>query len=51
MTPAQLADQAAQLAENLREFSAAAGPVAEAVEPFVFLLASRRGVFEPASRT
>ena len=39
MTPAQLADQAAQLAENLREFSAAAGPVAEAVEPFVFLLA------------
>ena len=31
MTPAQLADQAAQLAENLREFSAAAGPVAEAL--------------------
>jgi len=39
MTPAQLADQAAQLAENLRAFSQAAGPVAEAVEPFVFLLA------------
>ena len=39
MTPAQLADQAAQLADNLRAFSQAAGPVAEAVEPFVFLLA------------
>ena len=39
MTPAQLADQAAQLAENLRQFSTAAGPVAEAVEPFMFLLA------------
>ena len=39
MTPAQLADQAAQLAENLRAFSQAAGPVAEAVEPFIFLLA------------
>ena len=39
MTPAQLADQAAQLAENLRQFSQAAGPVAEAVEPFIFLLA------------
>ncbi|MBC7637069.1 MAG: NAD(P) transhydrogenase subunit alpha [Acetobacteraceae bacterium] len=39
MTPAQLADQAAQLAENLRVFSQAAGPVAEAVEPFIFLLA------------
>ena len=39
MTSAQLADQAAQLAENLRAFSQAAGPVAEAVEPFVFLLA------------
>ena len=39
MTPAQLADQAAALAENLRVFSQAAGPVAEAVEPFIFLLA------------
>ena len=39
MTPAQLADEAAQLAENLRVFSQAAGPVAEAVEPFIFLLA------------
>ncbi len=39
MTPAQLADQAAQLAENLRVFSQAAGPVADAVEPFIFLLA------------
>ena len=39
MTPAQLADQATQLAENLRTFSQAAGPVAEAVEPFIFLLA------------
>jgi len=39
MTPAQLADQAVHLAENLRAFSQAAGPVAEAVEPFIFLLA------------
>ncbi len=39
MTPVQLADQAAQLADNLRAFSQAAGPVAEAVEPFIFLLA------------
>ena len=39
MTPAQLADQAAALAQNLRSFADAAGPVAEAVQPFVFLLA------------
>jgi NAD(P) transhydrogenase subunit alpha len=46
MTPSQLADQAAQLAaranelaEGARSLSVAAGPVAEAVEPFVFLLA------------
>ena len=39
MTPAQLADQAAALAQNLRDFADAAGPVAEAVQPFVFLLA------------
>ena len=39
MTPTQLADQAAALAQNLRSFADAAGPVAEAVEPFIFLLA------------
>src|SRR5450432_3433686 len=46
MTPSQLADQAielanraADLAESARDFAAGAGPVAEAVEPFVFLLA------------
>jgi NAD(P) transhydrogenase subunit alpha len=46
MTPSQLADQAAQLAaranelaEGARTLSVAVGPVAEAVEPFVFLLA------------
>ncbi len=39
MTPAQLADQAAALAQNLRSFADAAGPVAEAVQPFIFLLA------------
>ncbi len=39
MTPTQLADQAADLAQNLRAFADAAGPVAEAVQPFVFLLA------------
>lgn len=39
MTPAQLADQAASLALNLRAYAEAVGPVAEAVEPFVFLLA------------
>jgi len=39
MTPAQLADQAASLAQNLRAYADAAGPVAEAVQPFVFLLA------------
>ena len=39
MTPAQLADQAATLAQNLRAYADAAGPVAEAVQPFVFLLA------------
>lgn len=39
MTPAQLADQAAALAQNLRGFADAAGPVAEAVQPFIFLLA------------
>jgi NAD(P) transhydrogenase subunit alpha len=46
MTPSQLADQAAQLAaranelaESARTLIAATGPVGEAVEPFVFLLA------------
>ena len=46
MTPSQLADQAETLAHNAnsfalqaRELANAAGPVAEAVEPFVFLLA------------
>jgi len=39
MTPAQLADQATALAQNLRSFAEAAGPVAEAVQPFIFLLA------------
>lgn len=46
MTPAELAQQAAaiavraqDLAEAARNFSTAAGPVAEAVEPFIFLLA------------
>ena len=46
MTPSQLADQAAQLAaranelaEGARTLSVAVGPVAEAVEPFVYLLA------------
>ena len=39
MTPAQLADQAAALAQNLRASADAAGPVAEAVQPFIFLLA------------
>jgi NAD(P) transhydrogenase subunit alpha len=39
MTPDQLASQAEALAQNLRAFATVAGPVAEAVEPFVFLLA------------
>ena len=39
MTPAQLADQSAALAQNLRAYADAAGPVAEAVQPFIFLLA------------
>ena len=39
MTPAQFADQAAALAQGLRAYADAAGPVAEAVQPFVFLLA------------
>jgi NAD(P) transhydrogenase subunit alpha len=39
MTPAQLADQAADLAHNLRAYADAVGPVAEAVQPFIFLLA------------
>ena len=46
MTPAQIADQAmdlanraADLADNARDFAAGAGPIAEVVEPFVFLLA------------
>lgn len=39
MTPDQLASQAEALAHNLRAFATVAGPVAEAVEPFVFLLA------------
>ena len=46
MTPSQLADQADALARNAaafadqaRQMSAAAGPLAEAVEPFVFLFA------------
>ncbi len=39
MTPSQLSDQATSLALNLREYAASIGPVAEAVEPFVFLLA------------
>ncbi len=46
MTPNQIADQAmdlaqraADLADNARDFAAGAGPVAEAVQPFVFLLA------------
>jgi NAD(P) transhydrogenase subunit alpha len=39
MTPEQLASQAQQLADNLHAFATAAGPVAEAVQPFVFLLA------------
>jgi NAD(P) transhydrogenase subunit alpha len=39
MTPSQLSDQATSLALNLREYAAGIGPVAEAVEPFVFLLA------------
>jgi NAD(P) transhydrogenase subunit alpha len=39
MTPSQMADQAAALALNLREYATGIGPVAEAVEPFVFLLA------------
>jgi NAD(P) transhydrogenase subunit alpha len=39
MTPDQLASQAEALAHNLREFATVAGPVAEAVQPFVFLLA------------
>ena len=39
MTPDQLASQAEALAENLRAFATVAGPVAEQVEPFVFLLA------------
>jgi H+-translocating NAD(P) transhydrogenase subunit alpha len=45
-TPSQLADQAAALADRAHDlaaqyhqFAAAAGPVAEAVEPFVFLFA------------
>ena len=46
MTPQQLADQAAQLAaranelaENARLFGVAVGPIAEAVEPGMYLLA------------
>ena len=46
MTPAELAQQAAaiairaqDLADAARSFTNAAGPVAEAVEPFIFLLA------------
>ena len=46
MTPSQIADQAmdlanraADLADNARDFAAGAGPIAEVVEPFVFLLA------------
>ena len=46
MTPAQLSEQAAaiairaqDLADAARGFTQAAGPVAEAVEPFIFLLA------------
>jgi NAD(P) transhydrogenase subunit alpha len=39
MTPDQLASQAQQLADNLHEFATVVGPVAEAVQPFVFLLA------------
>ncbi len=46
MNPTQLADQAAllaqrafDLADNARALAAGAGPVAEAVEPFVFLFA------------
>jgi NAD(P) transhydrogenase subunit alpha len=46
MTPSQLADQAQAVAqsavafaEQARLMAASAGPVAEAVEPFVFLLA------------
>ena len=46
MTPSQLADQAeavahsaASFAEQARQMATAAGPVAEAVEPFVFLFA------------
>lgn len=39
MTPDQLASQAEQLAHNLRAFATVVGPVAETVEPFVFLLA------------
>jgi NAD(P) transhydrogenase subunit alpha len=46
MNPTQLADQATALAEratelalNARAFAAGAAPAAEAVEPFVFLLA------------
>jgi NAD(P) transhydrogenase subunit alpha len=46
MTPSELADQAAQLAARANELAdaartltAAAGPVGEVVEPFVFLLA------------
>jgi NAD(P) transhydrogenase subunit alpha len=46
MTPSQLADQADALARNAaafadqaRQLASAAGPMAEAVEPFVFLFA------------
>jgi H+-translocating NAD(P) transhydrogenase subunit alpha len=46
MTPAQLADQAANVAQraaehahSLRAYAEAVGPVAEAVQPFIFLLA------------
>jgi NAD(P) transhydrogenase subunit alpha len=46
MTPSQLADQAAAVAQSAaafadqaRQMANAAGPVAEAVEPFVFLFA------------
>ena len=46
MTPSQLADQAAALAQNAatfadqaRQMAETAGPVAEAVQPFVFLFA------------
>jgi NAD(P) transhydrogenase subunit alpha len=39
MTLAQLAEQADQLAASARALAAVSAPVAEAVEPFIFLLA------------